>query len=135
MKKARLFHAALCVLLCACSPAAPEKRSYPESYSSDSGFHVTMPDSLMPDNLDVLGRVWGYVKYHHPAFGTQAIDADYELFNLLPQVTAVSRESRNQILLEWIDRLGDYETDSARYNQILIQLWLRTPIYGSYDIF
>ena len=61
-------------------------------YSRHSGFDRTEIDSATLRNLEVLGRVWGFVKYHHPAFSDDRYDLDFELFELLPLVadTAVS---------------------------------------------
>ena len=55
-------------------------------YSRHSCFDRTEIDSATLRNLEVLGRVWGFVKYHHPAFSDDRYDLDFELFELLPLV-------------------------------------------------
>ena len=34
-------------------------------------------------NLELLGRVWGFLKYYHPAIATGNYNWDYELFRFL----------------------------------------------------
>ncbi|MFD2786374.1 S41 family peptidase [Hymenobacter rubripertinctus] len=60
------------------------------------------------DHLAVLGKVWGFVKYYHPAVGAGKYDLDTELFRLLPQVAAAtSVAERSQLLSTWLLGLGD----------------------------
>ena len=59
-------------------------------------------------NLDLLGRVWGFLKYYHPKIGTGDINWDYELFRILPSyLNATSHLERDAILLSWINQLGE----------------------------
>ena len=93
-------------------------RSYPSVYEFSSRFELDSLDAANPvvlDNLEVLGRVWGFVKYHHPAMADTTIHIDYELFGLLPRVTHAEPSERNRILSEWIESLGPYEVDAAKY--------------------
>ena len=82
-------------------------------YSSGSGF--TVSDSARIDNLVVLGKVWGFVKYHHPVFADSVYHIDYELFELLPQVASVGKEERNAVLLHWVEGLGEFKTAKENY--------------------
>lgn len=59
------------------------------------------------DNLELLGRVWGFVKYHHPEIGKENYNWDYELFRILPDYLKTNkREERDKLLVDWIDSLG-----------------------------
>ncbi len=59
------------------------------------------------DNLVTLGKVWGFLKYHHPKVTSGQIHWDYELFRLLPSVLAAKdRTSANAVLAQWIAKLG-----------------------------
>ena len=101
-----------------------QARSYPSIYEFSSSFELDSLDAVDPlvlDNLEVLGRVWGFVKYHHPAMADTTIHIDYELFGLLPRVTHAEPSERNRILSEWIESLGPYEVDSAYYQNGLSQ--------------
>jgi len=81
----------------------------PEDHEFDSGSHVAI-DSLTPvqvSNLVTLGRVWGFLKYHHPAITAGQRHWDYDLFRILPAVLAApDREQANHALVGWIDKLG-----------------------------
>jgi hypothetical protein len=86
-------------------------------YSSRSGFTTPVADSVDVENLVVLAKVWGFVKYHHPAFVDTDYNADYELFELLPQVARADRDERNSVLVKWIECLGEYETAEKTYRK------------------
>lgn len=88
-------------------------------YSRHSCFDRTEIDSATLRNLEVLGRVWGFVKYHHPAFSDDRYDLDFELFELLPLVADTAPAARNEILAQWIDGFGRYKTASEKYEKIL----------------
>lgn len=58
-------------------------------------------------NLVLLGKVWGFLKYHHPAIANGKYQWDYELLRVLPSyIAAKSNQNRDQLILEWIDNLG-----------------------------
>lgn len=60
------------------------------------------------ENLYVLAKVWGFLKYHHPEVARGKINFDKELFNVLVPVTnAAGDDSMNKLLLNWINSLGD----------------------------
>ena len=82
-----------------------------------SGFNGTKVDTQAVRNLDVLCRVWGYAKYHHPAFyGTKGqLDVDAELLRLLPTICNADKTERNRLLAEWIHSLGEFTEAPERY--------------------
>ena len=60
------------------------------------------------DNLELLCRVWGFLKYYHPAVAAGEYNWDAELFRIMPAVVeAPTTDHRNQILSEWISQLGE----------------------------
>jgi C-terminal processing protease CtpA/Prc len=71
-------------------------------------------DSLTPfntNNLFVLGKIWGFLKYHHPAVGNGEYNWDFELFRVAPKILAAKTISeRNKILFSWISALGTFKT-------------------------
>jgi C-terminal processing protease CtpA/Prc len=73
----------------------------------NSKIHI---DALTPaqiDNLATLARVWGFLKYHHPAVTSGTRQWDDDLFRILPAVLAApDRPHANNVLLTWIDSLG-----------------------------
>ena len=76
----------------------------------DEGSGIGAGDLLAVDveNLAVLGRVWGFVKYHHPRVRAGDVNFDYELFRVLPAVLeATDRTSANLAMAGWLSDLGD----------------------------
>jgi hypothetical protein len=75
-----------------------------------SGSHLVLPlapSAQQVDNLTLLGRVWGLVKYYHPAVAQGHYQMDAELFRLLPSVIAAHNASAcTRILRAWLTRLG-----------------------------
>ncbi|WP_161599559.1 S41 family peptidase [Hymenobacter nivis] len=67
-------------------------------------------DNLSPtqiDNLAVLGRVWGFVKYYHPAVARGDYNWDAELLRVLPKVlSSATPQARNEVLSAWLTSLG-----------------------------
>lgn len=64
-------------------------------------------DSAKVEDLVLLGHVWGFLKYYHPAVSDGDFNWDGELFRILPQIlNAESVVQRNDILWTWINHLG-----------------------------
>jgi hypothetical protein len=60
------------------------------------------------ENLYVLGKLWGFLKYHHPEVAKGNYNFDSCLFSIIPSVLkAGSNKERNEILFHWINTLGD----------------------------
>jgi hypothetical protein len=73
------------------------------------------------DNLTVLGKVWGFLKYYHPSVAAGNYNWDFELFRILPVIVAsTDKDLRNSVLSAWIEKLGKVEagktlkTDSSK---------------------
>jgi len=88
-------------------------------YTLTSHFDSFPVNDTVIENLEVLAKVWGYVKYYHPIFEDSIFNIDYELFNLLPKVANVDPKDRNEVLSKWIDSLGSFESDKREYDKIL----------------
>jgi len=87
----------------------------------DSGSNIVFPalTEQKINDLELLGRIWGFLKYHHPAITTGNYNWDYELFRILPAYLKVNdNEQRDRLLLKWINHYGkistckDYPTSS-----------------------
>ena len=62
------------------------------------------------ENLALLGRVWGFLKYYHPEIAKGNYNWDYELFRFLPKYIEVKNNNeRNKHIINWIDSLGGLE--------------------------
>ena len=66
------------------------------------------PDSLQIQAIVQASRIWGFAKYHHPAFASRSINADAEYFCLLNDVLQAPDSMKNDICLKWISELGPY---------------------------
>lgn len=59
------------------------------------------------ENLELLGRVWGFLKYHHPEIANGNYNWDYELFRFLPKyIKTENTIERDKLLTEWIESFG-----------------------------
>nr|WKN37351.1 S41 family peptidase [Tunicatimonas sp. TK19036] len=75
----------------------------------DEGSDIQLADlsDLQTENLYLLGKVWGYVKYNHPEIALGNVNWDYELLRVLPKITnASSEEAAQQAMVDWIQQLG-----------------------------
>lgn len=92
--------------------AAPLVRTPPGAetdHEFDAGSRLGGPDLLhaRAENLALLGKVWGFLKVHHPRVVSGALNWDYELFRVLPAVAkARTREAAARAMVQWIDRVG-----------------------------
>ncbi len=75
----------------------------------DNGSNVEILN-LTPErigNLELLGKVWGFLKYYHPEIAAGKYNWDYELFRIIPGYLNETNEiKREELLLKWIDNLG-----------------------------
>lgn len=97
----------ICLLFTSCAPAEiSDEKSTDLKYSQEV------------QNLEKLCKVWGYTKYHHPAFLFGEKDWDEELLNLIPVVSEAEEDKVNDILHEWFASLGeiDYRTSIESLN-------------------
>jgi hypothetical protein len=87
------------------SPKAPFDLD--REFDSGSGIVISQLTRAQIDNLALLGKVWGFLKYHHPAVTTGTRHWDYDLFRVLPAVLAArDRAAGAMVLRDWIGRLG-----------------------------
>ena len=95
-------------------------------FAGNSGISLGDVDGQTLENLVVLGKVWGFLKYFHPQVVVGKYNWDFELFRVMPGIAAAkSKKERNSLLNEWIDKYGKItETeeyvigDSAQYHRL-----------------
>lgn len=93
------------------APAPPDSKAYKAqqdtAFRHGSGIAL---DNLAPpqiEHLAVLGRVWGFVKYYHPAVARGDYNFDAELLRILPKVlSSKTRDERSAVLAAWLTGLG-----------------------------
>lgn len=76
----------------------------------DNGSQIVFPElnEQKIKDLEILGRIWGFLKYHHPAITQGNYNWDYELFRILPDyLNASTLQQRDQILWDWINKYGN----------------------------
>jgi C-terminal processing protease CtpA/Prc len=90
--------------------AARVKTPLDTDHEFDSGSGIAL-DKLAPaqvENLVTLGKVWGLLKYHHPAVTGGTRQWDYDLFRAMPAVlAAVDRAAANEAMAKWAAGLGE----------------------------
>ncbi len=68
------------------------------------------------EELTIIGKIWGFLKYYHPEIAKGEYNWDYELFRILPKVlNSKTKENTQKILSEWINNLGQIEK-TKKYN-------------------
>ena len=76
----------------------------------DKGSNITffnLTDETI-NNLELLGKIWGFLKYHHPEIAKGNYNWDYELFRILPYYLKVkNNHERDNILTNWIGKYGN----------------------------
>lgn len=80
-------------------------------FDSGSKFEISNLNEIQKRNLFVLGKVWGFVKYHHPTIAEGKISWDYELFRMLPKI---DNKNFDNELVKWINKLGTYKTTTQK---------------------
>lgn len=56
------------------------------------------------ENLALLCKVWGFMKYYHPAVRAGEYDWDKELLCVMPSLISIdSKDRRNAVLAAWVD--------------------------------
>lgn len=79
----------------------------------DLGSDLVFPetDAKLTENLALLGKTWGFLKYHHPSIAKGTFNWDYELFRFLPvYMEQNSQESRDEVISKWIASFGELES-------------------------
>lgn len=77
------------------------------AFNQGSGITSISTDSITLENLRVLGLVWGFLKYYHPAIAAGDYNWDYELFRILHEVAkARTVTQRSAVLTSWIRKFG-----------------------------
>lgn len=79
-------------------------------FDSDSKIQSIDLSPLKVADLDIMGKVWGFLKYYHPAVAAGKYNWDGELFRILPKVlNAKNPDERNIILNSWVSSFGKVE--------------------------
>lgn len=107
----QLIHRAFLLSMLA-APLAPAQVDKPaatgeQDFSTGSPVKLQALSPLQVDNLALTGKVWGFLKYHHPAVTGGGRQWDFALLGILPEIlAAATRADAHAILQRWIAGLG-----------------------------
>ena len=88
-------------------PVVSYKAERDTAFRHGSGITLDNLTKLQIDHLAVLGRVWGFAKYYHPAVARGDYNWDAEMLRMLPKVLASkTKEERSAVLSAWLTSLG-----------------------------
>ena len=77
-------------------------------FDATSGVQLSALSKAQVENLVLLGKVWGFLKYHHPAIVSGKRHWDFDLFRVLPKLlSAQDGMAANAAIEDWIAKLGD----------------------------
>ena len=78
-----------------------------DEFDEGSEIEINALDKVTIKNLELLGKIWGFLKYHHPEIAEGNYNWDYGLFRILPEYLEISTQhERDNMLIDWIDSLG-----------------------------
>ena len=76
-------------------------------FDGGSRVSITQLSAVQVQNLVLLGKVWGFLKYHHPDVVAGKRHWDYDLFRALPPVlAAANRRAGQEAALKWVTGIG-----------------------------
>ena len=107
MKQLRTFFITAILTLLIVNLSFAQSTVKDTAYKHSSGVVFPEITPQIVDNLDLLGRVWGFLKYHHPNISKGAYNWDAELFKMLPGYLQVKdNKQRDAYLAKWILSFG-----------------------------
>ena len=102
------------------------------SFSKRSGINTISINKRNITYLTLLGQLWGFLKYHHPAIAKGYYNWDAELFRLLPKfLNSQSEVKVSNVLEHWVDELGKPTPCSTCRQLSKIKNIVVKPDYGS----
>lgn len=80
------------------------------SFFEGSKINLNIVSKKQIYDLSLLGKIWGFLKYHHPFIAQGNYNWDFELFKIMPSIlNCANTNVRDEILLNWIDSFGKIE--------------------------
>ena len=73
------------------------------------------------ESLFQLGKIWGFLKYHHPEIAAGKYNWDSVLISTLPRITSLkNKQERNAFLEKWVFQFGAPEPCATCNNKLLL---------------
>uniref|UniRef100_F4C9U2 Peptidase S41 n=1 Tax=Sphingobacterium sp. (strain 21) TaxID=743722 RepID=F4C9U2_SPHS2 len=99
-------------------------------YKDHCGIESIELNPQREEYLELLGQLWGFLKYHHPAIAAGNYNWDNELFKVLPSVLACTSDNELSGIFEgWIHRLGEVAAQETVEDTVSVTIALE-PGYG-----
>ena len=100
-----------------------------KEFDAGSSIALRSLNRTQVDNLAMLGKVWGFLKYHHPLVTAGKRHWDYELFRIMPRVLAAAdAPAARSVVRQWVASLGDVPGCTACASLEESDLQLRPPL-------
>ena len=88
-------------------PSEPTVLDTDTEFRNGSRLSIGALTEIQTANLARLGKVWGFLKYHHPAVTSGKRNWDFDLFRVMPAVLAApDRAAANAAMAKWVAGLG-----------------------------
>ncbi len=102
---------------------APLKKFYKAEldtlFNADSKININAMSSSQTNNLALLGKIWGFLKYHHAKVAAGDFNWDFELFRIMPKVlNALDSLSIDKIFTDWVESLGTIPSGNIGFCQL-----------------
>ncbi|GAB3355734.1 S41 family peptidase [Arachidicoccus ginsenosidivorans] len=95
-------------------PASNYPAEADTEFSKGAGITHMTTNPKTVKNLQVLGEVWGYLKFFHPRATAGDFNFGHELFRLLPSVANASSDAeRDELLSSFLTKLGTVSQNDA----------------------
>ena len=93
-------------------PIRKYKADEDTEFADGSKINITSYSPQTITNLELLGRIWGFMKYYHPAVANGDYNWDAELFRIMPDVLkAQDVNELNEMLIRWVDSFEYISTE------------------------
>jgi hypothetical protein len=81
-----------------------------KEFDNGSNFQLKEVGKEQIENLRKLCKIWGFLKYHHPAIAKGEVNWDYELFRILHKLNSSDFDSE---VLNWIKSVGSVNSEDV----------------------
>lgn len=122
-----------CILILGVFPQTCfSKQPFYNAFDKRSKIDTILISQQQVVNLTLLGQVWGFLKYHHPAVANGNYNMDDKLFDVLPAVTQAENNTQLSIVLEkWVDQFGALNKCEKCRSEVDTSGIVLRPSYGN----
>lgn len=104
----------------------------PDTLVKKSGVDTVITNQQNTTYLTLLGQLWGFLKYHHPAIAKGDHDWDAELLKELPLLLKSNTDAEaSNVLQHWVDQLGKPALCTTCKPLVINKDLVLKPDYGS----